>query len=394
MKVLHVIPSLSLAWGGPVAVVANLTQGLASKGIGVSLFSTAGRRVGEQSVTLGGVAARTFKTGQLARLWTGYAPNLAEALRADIKDYDILHIHELWNYPHYAAYRAARHAHKPYVVTVHGALSPWALGLKGLRKRVYFAALQHATLNNAAAIHAVTQGEREQVKAQRLKAPIVVIPNGIHPGEFQNLPPRQEFVDKHPELAGKSVVLFLGRLHPIKGLDLLARAFGAVAQARKDVHLLIVGPDEVGYRAAVEGMIRGAGTENNATFTGPLMGRDKLAALAAADIFVLPSYSEGFSVTVLEAMACGLPVVISRQCFFPEVEEAGAGLVIDTQVEQLAGALTRLIGHPELRKEMGERGKRLVQERYTWDKVVDQIVEMYQSVLGQAKSGVSPARVS
>ena len=199
------------------------------------------------------------------------------------------------------------------------------------------------------------------------------------------MPPKEEFQRRYPALDGKETILFLGRLHPKKGLDILTKAFAEIAHTRSNVHLVIVGPDEVGYRSKMQQELQNRGAASMATFTGPLGGRDKLAAFSAADIFVLPSYSEVLGLTVIEAMACGLPVIISRQCYFPEVAEANAGLVIDTDPTQLAQALLRLIGEPQLRRDMGKRGQALVSQRYTWDKVADQMQQLYQMALDTAR---------
>jgi len=173
----------------------------------------------------------------------------------------------------------------------------------------------------------------------------------------------------------------LGRIHPKKGLDLLARAFGQLARECKDVHLIIVGPDERGYRGEVERLFVSEGVVEKVTFTGMLTGKEKLAALSRADIFVLPSYSEGFSMTILEVLAWGLLVIITHQCHFPEVAEVRAGIVIDPDSAQLAEAMIELLDNPKLCEEMGNNGRRLVMERFTWDKIANQMIELYQRVL-------------
>ncbi len=385
MRVLQVVPSLSPEWGGPVTVVTNLVQGLVRNNIETTVFAVTGRRVGERPVKLDGVRTCLFKTDLLARLWTGHAPELAKELRREVSSHDLVHIHELWHYPHYAAYRAAQWATKPYLITIHGELDAWALSQKSLRKRVYMALWQRRILAGAAALQAITEEEKRQVQVHGVWSPVAVIPNGVHPEAYQNLPPRTEFEQRHPELAGGTVILFLGRIHPKKGLDLLARAFGGIVRDRRSAFLVIAGPDEDGYRGRVEAMLEAEGALGKTVFTGALSGRDKLAALGAADVFVLPSYSEGFSVATLEAMASGLPVVVSRQCFFPEVAGAGAGLIVETDVNELASALIRLIDDPEERQRMGVRGQALVRERYNWDTITDKIIGLYEGVLRESR---------
>lgn len=382
MKILHVAASLSAEWGGPTQVIKALTESLARKGVNVSVFAPIGEKVGKEILYPEGVRIEVFKAGLFSRMWTGYSPSIAEALAVEAPKYDIIHIHEIWHYPHFAAYRAARRTGKPFVVTIHGELEPWCLDYKAPKKRIYATLIQRRALNEAAAIHALTKEEVKDIRAFGVDAPIVVIPNGIDPAKFQALPLPEEMDKLYPELVGKKVVLFMGRIHPKKGLDILAKAFGQIARSRKDLHLLIVGPDNGGYRNQVERLLESDSVIEKTTFTGMLTEREKLAALSRADICAIPSYSEGMSIVALEALACGLPEIITRQCHFPEVAEAEAGIVIETNAYQLANALNKLLEDPKLCKEMGENGRRLIIEKFTWDKIADQMIQFYEDVLG------------
>jgi len=250
-----------------------------------------------------------------------------------------------------------------------------------LRKRIYAISIQRRILREAAALQALTQEEAKHMRTFGVNNRTRVIPNGIDSEEFQTLPSPEAFEELYPELRGKKVLLFLGRLHPIKGLDILAKAFGKITIGREDVHLVIAGPDSEGYQIQVERGLTSEGVVSKTTFTGMLAGSERLAALSRADVFLLPSYSEGFSMALLEAMICGLPVVITQQCCFPEVAEAKAGIVIEPDPNQLAESLTRLLDDARLRKEMGANGRQLVLEKFTWHKVTDQMVQLYEDVL-------------
>ncbi len=389
MKVLHVLPSLSPGWGGPVAVVADLARALRQQGVTSTVFAATGRRVGGNHVPIDGTATRLFPTGPLALVWTGHSPTMARALRLAAAHHDLVHIHELWHYPGYAAARAAWKVGRPYMVTVHGGLGPVALGRKALRKSLYMATFQRRILVGAAVLQAFTEAEAGHIRQHVPGAAVAVIPNGVRPEAFDDLPVGADFPGNGGDLSGKRVVLFLGRVHPGKGLDILARAFAQVARQRPDARLVIAGPDEGGYSARVQSILRKGRVLDRASFTGMLTGPHRLAALARADVFVLPSYFEGFSMAVLEALACGLPVVISRQCNFPEVAQAGAGLVIDTDAGQLAQALAQLLdAAPEQRRDMGERGRRLVRERYTWDAIAARMADLYRQVVEAHEQGV------
>lgn len=382
MKVLHVAASLSAKWGGPTYVIKELTENLVRKGVVVSVFSPNGEKVGKEIIYPDGVQVKVLNGGLFSRMWTGYSPNITKALTVEAPKYDIIHIHEIWHYPHFTAYRAARKIGKPFVVTVHGELDPWCLDYKSFKKRIYAALIQKRILNEAAAIHAITEEEAKNIRSFDVDAPIVVIPNGIEPTDFQALPLPEEMEKLYPELKGKIVLLFLGRIHQKKGLDILAKAFGQIARNRKDLHLLIVGPDNEGYRNQVERLLESGSVAEKTTFTGMLTEREKLAALSRADICAIPSYSEVRSIVALEAMACGLPVVITRQCYFPEVAEANAGIVIEPNADQLADALNKLLEDPKLCKEMGENGRKLIKGKFSWDKIADQMIQLYEDVLG------------
>jgi glycosyltransferase involved in cell wall biosynthesis len=384
MKILYVVVSLSPEWGGPTKAVTELSEALAKKGLEISVFCPVTMGDEAKIIQPKGVNLRLFEQGFFARWWSGYSPELAKAVAQEVAKFDLVHIHELWSQPHLAAYHAAKKVNIPYVVTVHGGLEPWAINHKGLKKKIYSALIQRRVLKEAAALHAITDEEVKHIRAFGIDNEIKMIPNGINAEEFQALPSRQELERLYPQLVGKQVVLFLGRLHPIKGLDILARAFGKVAKGRDELFLLVVGPDRDGYRAEIVKILEAEGVLDKVVFAGMLTGYEKLAALGGADVFVLPSYSEGFSMAILEAMASSLPVIITRQCHFPEVAQAGAGLVIESEADQLATAIEKLLGDAQLRQQMGSNGRRLVAEKFTWDKVADQMIKMYEEVLGES----------
>lgn len=381
MKILHVVISLAPEWGGPVKVVHELTESLVEKGLEVTLFAPV-QKGGEINIAQPkGVNLQLFEEGFLSCCWSGYSPKLAKAVAQEVSKFDLVHIHELWSYPHLVASRAARKLGKPYVVTVHGELEPWAINCKALKKKIYSVLVQRRILQKAAVLHAITDEEIKHIRAYGVDNKILMIPNGINPQEFQALPAHRELEQLYPQLAGQQVVLFLGRLHPNKGLDILARAFGKVARGRDDLCLLVVGPDSESYQAEVVKILTAEDVLDKVIFTGMLTGREKLTALARADICVIPSYSEVRSIVALEAMACGLPVIITRQCHFPEVVEVGAGLVIEPEVGQLAVALEKMLSNPQLRQEMGSNGRRLVNEKFTLEKVTEQMIAMYEDIL-------------
>jgi len=385
VRVLHVTAGLAIESGGPPRVVASLMAPLSRLGIECTVFAPAPRPDAGQLVRPEAADVRLFPPGWLARVWPGHSPQMARELRASVGRFDVVHIHEVWHHPHYAAAVASRRARVPYIISPHGTLAPRALGHKAWKKRVYTAAVQRRLLQGSGVVHAMTEVETQEVRRFRIAAPVAVIPWGIDADKFAALPPPGVFERQHPSVVGKRVVLFMGRLSAVKGLDVLVPAFARAASGRDDLFLVIAGP-ESGYGTEVTRLIREAGLSHRSAMVGTLHGEDRLAALAAADVFVLPSYSEGFSVAVLEALAAGRPVVITHNCNFPEVAACGAGFVVDPEVGQVGDALASILDQPELASQMGARARTLVEEGYTWDRVAGLFVEMYRSVLAGAET--------
>jgi len=388
MKVAHIAASMSPEWGGPTKIIAGLTKALVEKGINVSVFAPIADGEDINTCELKGVDIKLFPKSLLSRFWTSYSSPLAKALIKEASYFDLIHIHEIWHHPHYVAHRVAKRFDKPYLVTIHSALEPWCLNYKAFKKKIYGRLIQKRILKEASLLHAITENEVKNIRAFVINnTPIVMIPNGINLQEFQNLPPKEDVVKFYPQLKDKKIILFLGRIHPIKGLDLLAKAFAKISQEVEDIYLLVVGPDEGGYQAQIEKLLAKEGVLNKVIFTGMLTGYKKLAALSGADFCVIPSYSEVRGIVALEAMACGLPVIVTTGCNFPEVAEYNAGIVINPDVDELAKAMTTLlVGTRHGVSNMEKNGKRLVLEKYTWDKVADKMITAYEEILGSRKA--------
>ncbi len=222
----------------------------------------------------------------------------------------------------------------------------------------------------------------ELVRPLRLKIRGVVVPLGVNANAFRISGMSDRFRSKWRITPNKNIILFLGRINFKKGLDLLVRAFSQISKGREDLHLVLAGPDDEGYGAKVRHWLVREGALSKTTFTGIVAGSDKLDILAAAQLFVLPSYTENFGLAVVEAMAAGLPVVISNRVnIWHEIFEAHAGVVVNCDAEELAGAMERLLLNPVDAKEMGERARRLVKERFTWERVAPLMIELYRNIL-------------
>ncbi|MCL6509026.1 MAG: glycosyltransferase, partial [Bryobacteraceae bacterium] len=310
----------------------------------------------------------------------GYCPELPHALgQARV---DVLHLQGLWMYPSVACRGWARGNGGRYVVSPQGMLDPWALRNSAWKKRLAAWAYENANLRGAACLHAVCEAEARAMRAYGLRNPIAVIPNGVDvPREAASSPPPWEALV--PE--GAKVLLYLGRLHHKKGLPNLLRAWNAVRAegAGQQWRLVIAGWDQGGHEAELRRLAGEVGLAGNVVFVGPQFGQDKEASFRRADAFVLPSFSEGLPVVVLEAWAFGLPVVMTPQCNLPEGFQAGAALSVDPEPGSIAAGLRDLFAMSDAeRRAMGERGRRLVEERFSWPKIAAQMKQVYEWVLG------------
>lgn len=392
MRVLHVIPSLGPLRGGPSVAARAMAAGLARAGLEVELAATdddgPGRLAVPHGLPLreGGVTFRYFprQTG----FYTGSAP-LAAWLAANAGRYDLIHAHALFSFAPLAAAAAAAARGVPYIVRPLGTLSPW--GLRNRRPLLKAASLQlldrHA-LAGAAAVHFTTEQERAEAAALGVPHRPVVAPLPVELDHEGLRRAAGRLRARHPALAGRAVALFLGRLDPKKGLELLLPALAAARAQRPGLALLVAGEGEPGYLAGLRRQAAALGLGDAVVWAGFLAGADKLAALAGAELFVLPSHAENFGVAVVEAMAAGLPVIISDQVgIHREVAAAGAGLVVPCETGALARALAALAGDAGLREAMGARARALAHGTYAPEAATRRLVAIYAAILAGRRGG-------
>ena len=284
-----------------------------------------------------------------------------------------------------AAAHYCRQFRVPYLLRPHGTLDPYIFAHHRPRKFVYERLFELRNLKNAAAVHFTAAEEMELARRAVPGMKGVVVPLGVHPREYDlDVSTKTSQTSRYSE-AGRQSILFLGRLNFKKGLDLLVKAFGLVARTRDDVRLILAGPDEDGYSIRVRRWLNEEGILSKVRFAGMLIGKEKVALLHGADVFALPSYSENFGLAVVEAMACGLPVVISNRVnIWREVADAKAGIVVNCDAVALADGLMALLDNSKLRRTMGENGQRLVRQRYDWKIAADQMLRIYREILSKS----------
>ena len=301
----------------------------------------------------------------------------AALARSVVDQYDVLHIHGVWEPMLAATARVFDRAGKPYVICTHGMLDPWTLTQSTTKKKIALALWVTRLLNGALFLHFGNKDEATLCAPLGLKARFEQIPNGVSPKEFANLPAPGEFFKTLPEIHGKRYILFMSRLHFKKGLDLLATAYSTVARVLPDVDLVVAGPDG-GFQASFTEMVNAAGITDRVHLIGPIYGPRKLAALVDAACFCLPSRQEGFSVAITEALATGTPVVVSKDCHYPEVSEYDLGVETTLAPESVAKGLLDTLARID-RAATSSRAKLLIAERFNWPMIAAQTLALYKS---------------
>jgi glycosyltransferase involved in cell wall biosynthesis len=366
MRVLEVTQSVSRLGGGLFESVRHLAQAIHCSG--------------QQQVRVSALA--DSKTAEDIRHWTplpvrvhkaigpsafGFSPGLLRELAT--AEADLVHLHGLWRFTSIAVRLWARRTGKPYIISPHGMLEPWALHQKWGRKQVGLWLFERRCLSQAACIRATSLLEARSIRQAGFTNRVEVVPNGIK--IMSGVSSSQSSGGRHGRRA-----LFLSRLHPKKGLINLVQAWAQVRPA--GWRLGIAGPDEAGHCAKVRAEASRCGILDRVEFLGEVTGEHKARTYEKAELFVLPSFSENFGLVVAEALSAGVPVITTRATPWSELEEHRCGWWIETGIEPLANALKQATSLPAgLLKVMGERGRRLVQHRYDLSKTALLMAEVY-----------------
>jgi glycosyltransferase involved in cell wall biosynthesis len=318
----------------------------------------------------------------------GYSPELYRQLKAEVRSTDVFHVHGLWTYPGTVGSGLSRGAGCRRIVSPHGMLEPWALQQSKFKKRLAGWLFETRNLRTADCLHAGSRSEAENFRRFGLRNPIAIIPNGMNIGKFELGNDREELLREQPALRERKLLLFLSRIHPKKGLSELFSAWAKVKAQDKNWSLLVVGPDELNHESELRKMAAELKITRHIHFMGPAYGPKKRQFLAAVDAFTLPSFSEGFSMAVLEAAAAGLPILLTKECNFPELAAAGAAIEVPAGPVGIPEGLTQFLELSETqRKLMGTKGLELVTQSYTWRAVATAMMRVYEWL---AKTGPKP----
>jgi len=337
---LHVIHSIDARHGGPPEGVKQLTSVARKLGHEVDIVVTERpepARAGEYACPVHYAGPSHFKYG--------YAPRLTAWLQSHARRFDAVVVHGIWQYHSFCTWQALRRSRVPYFVFTHGMLDPWfkrQYPLKHLKKLAYWPWAEYRVLRDARAVLFTSEEERRLARAsfRRYRANEWVVNFGVPEPAGDADAQREAFLRQFPRLRGKRFLLFLGRIHPKKGCDLLLEAFAAVRALDPLLQLVIAGPDPVGLRSRLARLAERLGVAQAVTWTGMILGDAKTGALRAADAFVLPSHQENFGMAVAESLACGTPVLISNKVnIWREVVEDGAGIAADDTLAGTVGML-------------------------------------------------------
>jgi glycosyltransferase involved in cell wall biosynthesis len=385
LRVLHVTPYFAPAfcYGGPPRSILGLCRSLKDLGVRVAVYTTTanGEHDLDPSVNgngeYAGVPTRYFPRAFPRRFFG--AAGLDAALRASIGGFDLVHIHGLWNLPAWTAAHRAHAAGAPYVLSPRGMLEPGALALRSWRKRLVYPLVQRRHLERAALLHATGAAEAERLRHAGRGVDVVMLPNGVElppadgatPGAFR----------ARLGLGDAPLIVFLGRLHPIKRLDVLAAAYLRLAGRHAGARFVVAGPDEGDHRRVVAPLFAPLG--DRMYWTGALDESEKWSLLADAEVLVLCSASENFGMSAAEAMAAGVPVVVTRTCPWQDVETHRCGFWVDSDPDAIAAAVTRVLADPSGAREMGARGRALIRDKYSWPAIARAMTKEYATIVSR-----------
>ena len=389
MRVLHVIPSLSPRHGGPSKALPVMAQGLIEAGVEVDVVTTDDDGPGQRltAMPLGEWAPRDgWRVMHFAKQTEFYKVSwpLWSWLLRHARDYDLIHVHAVFSFSTLAAGWAARLAGVPFVVRPLGTLNAW--GMKNRRrwvKSLSFRLLDKPVLDRAAAVHFTSEQEAEEAFSLKLRARAALSPLGMDLVPFTQLPPAADFAKLWPETQGRTLILYLSRLDPIKKLDHLIAATSRIRSQHPDALLVIAGAGEKELERALRQQVQDLGMTDSVLWTGMLDHTAKLAAFSAATLFVLPSLSENFGIALLEAMAAGLPCIASSGVALAH-QVPGAVMMVPPNVDALAEAIHDLLIDLDRRQSLAKEARRRAFADFSAEARGLAVRQLYEDILAGA----------
>ena len=395
MKILQVIPYFYPAWayGGSPKNTYELCKSLVKRGHEVTVYTTdlldANHRLKTSSQKnpsiVDGIKVHYYKNASNWLAWKhqlSFAPSSIKAIRDNIENFDVVHLQAYRTFYNIMVAHYARKYNIPYILQARGSL-PRIMAKQKL-KGIFDTIWGYNLLRDASNLIAVSQMEVKAYTNMGVNPnKIKVIPNGINTSEFDNLPERGRFRKAYNLNDRDKLILFLGRIHKVKGIDLLLKASAKILKTCDEVKLVIAGPDD-GFLSEVKKLTKELNIEDKVLLTGPLYGKDKVEAYVDADVYVLPSSYEIFGLTILEACACGTPVIATDQCGLSKTIDNQIGFIVPYDSEQLEIAISHMLHDEKKRQEFSKCAKLLVRRQFLWHKIAKQVEGIYISAQGNA----------
>jgi len=378
MKYLHVVRSLDPRSGGPIEALTRLTEAMRAVGHQTEVAS-----LDSPSATwVTGFGVPAHGLGPSAGSY-GYSARFVPWLRQHASDYDAIFVRGLWQYHSFGTWYALRRSKFKYFVFTHGMLDPWSkrrYPIKHIKKWLYWPWAEYRVLRDAQAV--LFTSEEERVLARQsfwlYRCREAVVSYGTAAPSSDSEAQKQVFLAKYPELRGKRLLLFMSRIHPKKGCDLLLQAFAGVLGGDSNWRVVMAGPDQIRWRKSLIDLSRTLGVADRICWTDMLTGDLKWGALRTAEVLALPSHSENFGIVVAEALACGLPVLISNRVnIWREIVEDKAGIVAPDTLVGTEGLIRSWIAlSADDRSQMGERARQCFFNRFEIRKAASALVEL------------------
>lgn len=397
MKVLHVIPSISGQAGGPSQAIFPMCRALREQGVDLLLATTDDGLSGENGTPIRQYGQISDYQGQPTIFFPSqigasfkYSRPFAQWLNSNVANYDLVHIHAVFNHACIAAARACRRHDVPYIVRPLGTLDPWSMKQKSWRKRFFWQAAGKRMMSDAAAVHYTALAEQQATETALGLNHGTVVPLGVETLIVDPSRENHSLRNEIPGLEGHPYVLVLSRLHPKKGLDVLLDAFLSLIKKKEfaDWRLVLAGDGPSEHVSRLRGKVESHHANKQVLFPGWLDGEKKEAALRNASLLALPSYQENFGLCVMEALACGVPVLVSPQVnLAADIEAAGAGWVAEIEKGALQSALEAALNSDEERIRRGVEGRTLA-SRFNWSVIAARLTDLYSSIL-ESKAGVT-----
>jgi glycosyltransferase involved in cell wall biosynthesis len=384
MKILQVCPVFPedpmKSGNGVTSVVYQISKELAKLGHEVTLFTSMCPSLNKKlDITVVPIYIdniKIYRFPYIACYYNFYITlNLFIEAQKNLQNFDIIHFHDMRCFQSLVCYYIANKKGIPYVLQTHGSL-PGMAGERRLKK-LLDNLFGYKIILNAKKIIALNRREAELIMENGIdKSNVEILPNGVDASYYQKKSLKGRFRERYSIDTNTKIILYLGRIHKIKGIDLLVEAFSDVKKQFKDVILVIVGQDS-GFLKIIELLIKFYNLEDSVILTGALFEEDKLEALQDANIFVLPSVYETFPITVLEACACGLPIIVTDRCGIADVIDNRVGLVVPYDKDYLRDAILHMLSEDKLRQDFSKNGKLLVRDRFNWEKIAEQVERIY-----------------